>query len=300
MFSPELRAKAEQIVDRFPVKRSALLPLLHLVQHQDGFVSDDGIAECAELLDLTKAEVAAVSTFYTMYKREEMGQHLVSVCTNFSCAVRGGKATYDRLREHLGVGHDQTTEDGMFTLEHAECLGNCEGAPVVTVDYLNYEWVEPDAAVELVESIRGGEVPQPTRGMIPPGIRAASHRLSGIGPIDPDGPGQRLGLATKDDGAVPTPDAGVGSGTVGVIAFSPSGNGNGPSGNGSAPAPEDAPQEVPPPGEDAGEITDPDFPATADDEAEAPADGEELAEEAAPSGADPAVEQGTEEEQNDA
>ena len=300
MFSPELRAKAEQIVDRFPVKRSALLPLLHLVQHQDGFVSDDGIAECAELLDLTKAEVAAVSTFYTMYKREEMGQHLVSVCTNFSCAVRGGKATYDRLREHLGVGHDQTTEDGMFTLEHAECLGNCEGAPVVTVDYLNYEWVEPDAAVELVESIRGGEVPQPTRGMIPPGIRAASHRLSGIGPIDPDGPGQRLGLATKDDGAVPTPDAGVGSGTVGVIAFSPSGNGNGPSGNGSAPAPADAPQEVPPPGEDAGAITDPDFPATADDEAEAPADGEELAEEAAPSGADPAVEQGTEEEQNDA
>lgn len=293
MFSPELRAKAEQIVDRFPVKRSALLPLLHLVQHQDGFVSDDGIAECAELLDLTKAEVAAVSTFYTMYKREEMGQHLVSVCTNFSCAVRGGKATYDRLREHLGVGHDQTTEDGMFTLEHAECLGNCEGAPVVTVDYLNYEWVEPDAAVELVESIRGGEVPQPTRGMIPPGIRAASHRLSGIGPIDPDGPGQRLGLATKDDGAVPTPDAGVGSGTVGVIAFSPSGNG-------SAPAPADAPQEVPPPGEDAGAITDPDFPATADDDAEAPADGGELAEEAAPSGADPAVEQGTEEEQNDA
>ncbi len=307
MFSPELRAKAEQIVERFPVKRSALLPLLHLVQHQDGHVSDDGIAECAELLDLTKAEVAAVSTFYTMYKREEMGQHLVSVCTNFSCAVRGGKATYDRLREHLGVGHDQTTEDGVFTLEHAECLGNCEGAPVVTVDYLNYEWVDPDQAVALVESIRGGEVPQPTRGMIPPGIRAASHRLSGIGPIDPEGPGQRLGLATKDDGAVPTPDAGVGSGQVGVISFTPSGNGAAPAAQvpveeapvEDAPA-EETPAEVPPPGEDAGAITDPDFPATADDEADAPADGEELAEEAAPSGADPAVEQGTEEEQHDA
>ncbi|WP_205712407.1 NADH-quinone oxidoreductase subunit NuoE [Euzebya rosea] len=253
MFSPELRAKAEALVDRFPVKRSALLPLLHLVQHQDGFVSDDGVAECAELLDLTKAEVAAVSTFYTMYKREPMGEHLVSVCTNFSCAVRGGKATYDRLREHLGVGHDQTTEDGRITLEHAECLGNCEGAPVVTVDYLNYEWVDPDAAVELVEAVRAGNPPQPTRGMVPPGVRAASHRLAGIGPIDPEGPGQRLGLATKDDGAVPTPDAGVGSGTVGVISFGAAATP--PASNGRVP------DEVPAPEQDAGVITDPEPPA---------------------------------------
>jgi NADH-quinone oxidoreductase subunit E len=220
VFTPENRAKAEGLVARYPVKRSALLPLLHLVQFQDGYVSDDGIAECAELLDLTKAEVAAVSTFYTMYKREPMGRHLVSVCTNFSCAVRGGKEVYQRVSEHLGVGHDQTTEDGAITLEHAECLGNCEGAPLVTVDYINYEMVGPDAAVELVEALRRGEQPAPTRGMLPPGIREASHRLAGIGPIDPDGPGQRLGLATAEHGAVPA--AAVGPGIrAGVIAFAP-------------------------------------------------------------------------------
>jgi NADH-quinone oxidoreductase subunit E len=218
VFSPENRAKAEGLVARYPVKRSALLPLLHLVQHQDGHVSDDGIAECAELLDLTKAEVAAVSTFYTMYKREPMGRHLVSVCTNFSCAVRGGEEVYQRVSAHLGVGHDQTTEDGAITLEHAECLGNCEGAPLVTVDYINYEMVGPDAAVELVDALRRGEVPEPTRGMLPPGIREASHRLAGIGPIDPDAPGQRLGLATAEHGAVPVPASGPGI-AGGVISF---------------------------------------------------------------------------------
>ncbi|HUG83460.1 MAG TPA: NAD(P)H-dependent oxidoreductase subunit E [Euzebya sp.] len=219
MFSPENRKKAEGLVDRYPVKRSALLPLLHLVQYQDGHVSDDGVAECAELLDLTKAEVAAVSTFYTMYKREPMGTHLVSICTNFACAVRGGKAVYDRVSEHLGVGHNQTTEDGTITLEHAECLGNCEGAPLVSVDYINYEMVGPDAAVDLVEALRRGEVPEPTRGMLPPGIREASHRLAAIGPIDPEGPGQRLGLATKEHGAVPVVGSGPGVAAPGIISF---------------------------------------------------------------------------------
>ena len=223
MLNPDLRAKAEALVDRYPVKRSALLPLLHLVQHADGCITDDGVAECAELLDLTKAEVAAVATFYTMYKREPLGQHLVSVCTNFSCHVRGAGEVWARLCEHLGVGHDQTTADGMITLEHAECLGNCEGAPVVTVDYLNYERVDADAAVELVEKVRAGEPPQPTRGFVPTGIRAVSHRLAGIGPLDPDAPGQRLGLATSEHGAVPAPQAGPGAGDTQILQFTPPG-----------------------------------------------------------------------------
>ena len=274
MFTEENRAKAEGLVARYPVKRSALLPLLHLVQYQDGYVSDDGIAECAQLLDLTKAEVAAVSTFYTMYKREPMGTHLVSVCTNFSCAVRGGKEVYDRLSDHLGVGHDQTTEDGAITLEHAECLGNCEGAPLLSVDYINYEMVGPDAAVELVEKLRAGDVPEPTRGMIPPGVRKASHRLAGIGPIDPDGPGQRLGYATAEDGAVPTADAGPGIG-MGVISFTPSADGG-------------QPEEVatPSPTANAEEAE-----AEAEEATEAEGfDPEALAAEAAPSDADPATE----------
>ena len=210
MLSPDLRAKAEELVGRYPVPRSALLPLLHLVQHQDGYVSEDGIGECAELLGLTRAEVQAVSTFYTMYKREPMGRHLVSVCTNFSCQVRGAKEVYQRLSERLGVGHNETTEDGAITLEHAECLGNCEGAPVVTVDYLNYECVTPDQAVELVERVIAGEPPVPTRGITPPGVRDVEYRLAGLGPRDPAEPGVTAHQARAVDGAVPGQLAGPG------------------------------------------------------------------------------------------
>ncbi|MGH3666598.1 MAG: NADH-quinone oxidoreductase subunit NuoE [Egibacteraceae bacterium] len=202
MFSAELRAKAESLVARYPVGRSALLPLLHLVQTQDGYISDDGIAECAGLLGLTKAEVNAVATFYTMYKRAPLGRHLVSVCTNFSCKVRGAQEVYDRLSERLSVGHNETTADGAITLEHAECLGNCEGAPVVTVDYFNYECVEPDQAVELVERLAAGEVPPPTRGFPSPGIRDVSYRLAGLGPRDRREPG------AKPDQASSAPSAG--------------------------------------------------------------------------------------------
>jgi NADH-quinone oxidoreductase subunit E len=182
MLAPPLRERAEALVRRYPVARSALLPLLHLVQSQDGMITKDGIAECAELLGLTKAEVNAVATFYTMYKRAPLGRHLVSVCTNFSCKVRGAQDVYERLSETLGVGHNGTTEDGAVTLEHAECLGNCEGAPVVTVDYLNYECLDPDAAVALVERVIAGEVPPPTRGFPSPGIRDIEYRLAGLGP----------------------------------------------------------------------------------------------------------------------
>ena len=106
MITPEIEEKAQGLVDRYPVARSALLPLLHLVQHAEGYVSDEGVALAAGLLGLTKAEVAAVSTFYTMYKREPLGRHLVSVCTNFSCKVRGAQEVYDALKAHLGgIGH---------------------------------------------------------------------------------------------------------------------------------------------------------------------------------------------------
>ncbi|MEX0658033.1 MAG: NAD(P)H-dependent oxidoreductase subunit E [Egibacteraceae bacterium] len=210
MFSPEMREKALELVGRYPVGRSALLPLLHLVQEGDGYISADGVAECAELLGLTKAEVGAVATFYTMYKREPMGEHLVSVCTNFSCKVRGGQEVFDRLAAKLGVAHNGTTADGAFTLEHAECLGNCEGAPVVTVDYLNYECVSADGAEDLVDRIAAGDVPPPTRGMIPPGVRSVQYRLAGLGPRDPVTPGVASDQARADDGAVPVPDAGPG------------------------------------------------------------------------------------------
>jgi NADH-quinone oxidoreductase subunit E len=216
-FSPELRTRGEELIGRYPGSRSALLPLLHLVQHVDGHISHEGITECAELLGLTKAEVGAVATFYTMYKREEMGRHLVSVCTNFSCKVRGAQDVYDALSAKLGVGHNGTTGDGAITLEHAECLGNCEGAPVVTVDYLNYECLDVAAAERLVDAlIAGADVPTPTRGYAPPGIRAVQHRLAGLGPVDgaPMSAGVPTDRARAEDGAVPVPEAGPGGDQV--------------------------------------------------------------------------------------
>lgn len=206
MFSADLRGKAEELVARYPVGRSALLPLLHLVQSQDGYLSDDGISECAELLGLTKAEIASVATFYTMYKREPMGRYLVSVCTNFSCKVRGAQDVYDHLSDTLGVGHNETTEDGVFTLEHAECLGNCEGAPIVSVDYFNYECMTPSGSERLLEQVAAGEVPPPTRGLRSSGIRTVSYRLAGLGPHpDDDDRGAELGYATGTDGGAPPP-----------------------------------------------------------------------------------------------
>jgi NADH-quinone oxidoreductase subunit E len=208
VLAAELRVKAEELIGRYPVARSALLPLLHLVQSQDGYVTEDGIAECAQLLGLTKAEVQAVSTFYSMYKRAPLGRHLVSVCTNFSCKVRGAQEVYDRLCERLGVGHNQTTPDGAITLEHAECLGNCDGAPVVTVDYLNYECVTPAQAVELVEQLIAGKVPPPTRGCTPPGVRDVEYQLAGLGPRRDDQPGVTPHQARAADGAPPRFDSG--------------------------------------------------------------------------------------------
>jgi NADH-quinone oxidoreductase subunit E len=236
VFSVELREKAEGLVGRYPEGRSALLPLLHLVQAQDGYISHDGVTECARLLALTKAEVMAVATFYSMYKRAPMGRHLVSVCTNFSCKVRGAQEVYDGLATHLGVGHNQTTADGAITLEHAECLGNCEGAPVVTVDYFNYECVDPDKAVELVEKLRDSAraaasgsapvaLPPPTRGYPSPGIRDVEYRLAGLGPRHATEPGVIPDQTTANDAAPPTDDAGPGVVSETVVAEAPAGGG---------------------------------------------------------------------------
>src|SRR5690242_21306021 len=137
VFSEVTRERARQIIARYPEgrSRSALLPLLHLVQSEEGFVSPDGIAFCAEVLGITRAQVGAVATFYTMYKRKPAGDWLVSVCTNTMCGVLGGDETFRTLSEHLGIGHDETTEDGTITLEHAECLAAYDYAPVLTFNY---------------------------------------------------------------------------------------------------------------------------------------------------------------------
>src|ERR1700748_2611508 len=151
-FSEATRARAREIVARYPEgkQRSALLPLLHLVQGEQGQVTPAGVAFCAEQLGINKAQVGAVATFYTMYKRRPTGEYLVSVCTNTLCNMMGGQDVYDGLSEHLGVGHDQTTDDGKITLEHAECLAACDYAPVVTVNYEFFDQQTVDSATGLV------------------------------------------------------------------------------------------------------------------------------------------------------
>jgi NADH-quinone oxidoreductase subunit E len=163
--SNETRERAAEIVARYPKPRSALLPLLHLVQSDEGHVSPDGIALCAELLDLTKAEVSAVSTFYTMYKRRPVGDYHVGVCTNTLCAVMGGDAIYDALKEHTGITvQNGVTSDGKVSLEHIECNAACDFAPVVMVNWEFFDNQTPESARSLVDSLQAGEPVTPTRG----------------------------------------------------------------------------------------------------------------------------------------
>jgi len=181
-FPEELRQAAREIISRYPPdrSRSALLPLLHLVQSHEGYVSADGIGFCASMLGLTRAEVAAVATFYTMYKRRPTGDFLVSVCTNTMCDALGGQKVFDELSEHLGVGHDETTPDGTITLEHAECLAACDYGPVMTVNYEFFDKVTPEQARDIVERLRKGERPQPTRGARLCTFKEISRQLAGF------------------------------------------------------------------------------------------------------------------------
>lgn len=159
-----LEVQAKEIIARYPQPRSALLPLLHLLQAEEGYVSPYGIEFAAAQLNLTTAEVAAVATFYTMYKRRPVGDYHVGVCTNTLCAVMGGDAIFAALKEHLGVGNDETTDDGAVTLEHIECNAACDFAPVVMVNWEFFDNQTPESAKELVDSLRSGNPPAPTRG----------------------------------------------------------------------------------------------------------------------------------------
>jgi NADH-quinone oxidoreductase subunit E len=182
----QTRAQAREIIARYPQPRSALLPMLHLVQAEEGYVTPAGVALCAEELGLTKAEVGAVVTFYTMYKRRPTGDYLVSVCTNTLCGILGGDEIFQTLSEHLGVGHNETVPDGNITLEHAECLAACDYAPVVTVNYEFFDNQTPDSARELVDALGGGELPTPTRGASLCKFRDFERLLAGFGDPRPE------------------------------------------------------------------------------------------------------------------
>src|SRR5688500_16561708 len=159
-----LHEDAAQVVARYPHKRSALLPLLHLVQSVDGYVTGRGIDFCADVLDLSRAEVSGVATFYTQYKRHPNGEYTVGVCTNTLCAIMGGDEIWESVSEHLGIGHDETTADGKVTLERIECNAACDYAPVVMANWEFFDNQTPASTIELVDELRAGNDVRPTRG----------------------------------------------------------------------------------------------------------------------------------------
>jgi len=175
----ELRALAA----RYPQPRSALLPMLHLVQSVDGRVSPAGVEICAEILGITPAQVSGVATFYTMYRRRPGGKHHVGVCTTALCAVMGGDALLDQVSHKLGIGPDETTPDGKFSLERIECNAACDFAPVMTVNWEFMDNMTPQKAEKLLDDLAADREVTSTRGATITSWREAERVLAGY----PDG-----------------------------------------------------------------------------------------------------------------
>ena len=162
-YSPDQIEIMNSIIKRYPRSRSAIMPLLHYVQSLAGYVTNEGIEEIAKLLQLETAEVTAVATFYTQYKRRPVGEYHVGVCTNTLCAVMGGDAIFAALKDHLGVENDGVTADGKVSLEHIECNAACDYAPVVMANWEFYDNQNVETAKDLVDSMRKGTPKPPTR-----------------------------------------------------------------------------------------------------------------------------------------
>lgn len=154
-FTPENKTAFDRLVSRYPVKRSALLPGLHLVQDQEGYISSEAIEYLASLLELTPAQVHDTATFYTMYRFRPEGRHHIEVCTNLSCALVGAKQVVDAFEEELGIPPGETSDDGEVTFRLIECAGGCGYAPVVVVDSRYREPTRPEDVPAIVEELRG-------------------------------------------------------------------------------------------------------------------------------------------------
>ena len=217
-FAEEVRSRldadAARIIGLYPRPRSALLPLLYLVQAEEGYVSADGIGYCAGQLGLTETEVTAVVSFYTMYKRHPVGDYHIGVCTTSLCGIMGGDQILAELHQHLGVGDDEVTPDGKVSLEHVECNAACDYAPVMMVNWEFFDNMTPDGARRLADDLRAGTPVTPTRG--PRRLcswREASRILAGFnddqatdGPAA--GPATLAGLRIAEEHGWRAPDPG--------------------------------------------------------------------------------------------
>jgi NADH-quinone oxidoreductase subunit E len=157
-FTSENTAVADDIIARYPRPRSALIPLLHLAQEQDGYLTEEAMEHIAELVDVTPAEVLGTASFYEMFKREPVGDYVITVCTNISCMLVGGEELLHHLEHRLGVKAGSTTPDGKFTLEDVECIAACSEAPCMQVNYRYFQRVQLDDVDDLLDDLRAGKL----------------------------------------------------------------------------------------------------------------------------------------------
>lgn len=154
MLSDFLKAKFDRVISHYPLKRSAMVPLLLYAQDEVGYISDEVIEEVARRVDVRAIEVVEVVSYYSMLHRQPIGKYNLQVCTNISCMLRGGEEILDHCKKRLGIGHKQTTADGLFSLEEVECLGACCGAPALQVNYDYYESLTPEKIDALIGKLK--------------------------------------------------------------------------------------------------------------------------------------------------
>jgi NADH-quinone oxidoreductase subunit E len=158
-FTEENLRRAHEIIDRYPRAKSAVIPLLHLAQEQNGWITNEAMTHIAELTNVTSAEVLGTGSFYEMFKFHPVGKYLVNVCTNISCQLLGGEELLHHAESTLGITDGETTEDGLFTLEDVECIAACTEAPCFTVNYRYFHRADENIFDEVVAELRSGRSP---------------------------------------------------------------------------------------------------------------------------------------------
>ncbi|WP_035350198.1 complex I 24 kDa subunit family protein [Edaphobacter aggregans] len=157
IFTPETAARFDHLVTIYPVKRSALVPMLLYAQDEVGYISDAVVTEIAQRLDLLELDVRNVLSYYSMLRTKPAGKYNVQVCTNISCMLRGGYEILDHCKAKLGIGHKEVTPDGTFSLEEVECIGACCWAPAIQVNYDFHDNLTTAKVDEIIETYRAGK-----------------------------------------------------------------------------------------------------------------------------------------------